>query len=640
MDTFTFSFNEEGFSKIFPFYILLNNDITVNALGKSIGKVYKPLQKGINFAEHFRIKRPYVENFTAESLSEILSQLVILECVADCDIILRGQFEQMGGCFLFVGSPWIVSVEEVKKRNLNIFDFANYDPLLDLLQILKAQELTTAELKEQLVINIEQRDELKKDREELNRLSMVASSNDNAIVFTHPNAEIFWCNDAYLKLTGFSRDEIIGKTPVEVGKTEFTDDAGLSEMVGRFYRGESFDVEIAHGRKDGSYFWTRTQGQPIYDDDGNIMQYFAMIEDMTVEKANEEQLVLLSLIAEKNINGVIICDSEGKIEWVNSSFNVFSGYSNEELLGKDPAPLLYGPETDPETLKYIAQQIQDAKPFNCELVNYSKSGEKYWVRVQGQGIYNTNGDLVRFFAVEEDITNKKLLEDQKEELLRSLERSNHELEDYAQIVSHDLKSPLRSINSLIAWIKEENEGNLEGQTLLYFKMIDNKLEKMEHLIQGVLTYSKIDKTDLAKENVDIQEVVNNITNMIHIPKHIYVSVNNHLPVIRADRFRMQQLFQNLISNAVAYIDKTYGEVEVGAQEHKNHIVFYVKDNGPGIAKENHAKIFKMFQSLINNEKSTGLGLSIVKKIVDNYNGKLWIESELGQGATFFVQLPK
>ena len=88
MDTFTFSFDEEGFSKIFPFYILLNNDITVNALGKSIGKVYKPLQKGINFAEHFRIKRPYVENFTAESLSEILSQLVILECVADCDIVL------------------------------------------------------------------------------------------------------------------------------------------------------------------------------------------------------------------------------------------------------------------------------------------------------------------------------------------------------------------------------------------------------------------------------------------------------------------------------------------------------------------------------------------------------------------------
>lgn len=639
MDTFTFSFDEEGFSKIFPFYILLDNQITVTAQGKSINKVYAPLKKGINFADHFRIKRPYVESFTANALSEIVSQLVILECIDNCDIILRGQFEQMGTCFLFVGSPWIVSIEEVKQKKLNIFDFANYDPLLDLLQILKAQELTTAELKEQLIINDEQKEELKRDREELNRLSMVASSNDNAIVFTHPNAEIFWCNEAYLKLTGFSRDEIIGKTPVEVGKTDHIDEDELGKMVGHFFRGESFDVEIAHGRKDGSYFWTRTKGQPIYDDDGNVMQYFAMIEDMTADKEKEEQLVILSLIAERNINAVIICDNQGKIEWVNTSFNQLSGYTNKELYGKS-AEMLQGPETDPETTAYISKQLQDYKPFNCEVLNYNKSGTKQWLRVQGQGIYDANGDLTRFFAVEEDITNRKALEDQKEELLRSLERSNHELEDYAQIVSHDLKSPLRSINSLIAWIKEENEGRLEGQTLLYFKMIDNKLEKMEHLIQGVLTYSKIDKTDLAKENVDIQEVVNNIRNIIDIPKHINVSINNRLPVIRADRFRMQQLFQNLISNAVAYIDKPNGEVEVGAEEHKTHTVFYVKDNGPGIAKENHAKIFKMFQSLVNNEKSTGLGLSIVKKIVDNYNGKLWIESEVGKGATFFVQLPK
>jgi len=639
MDTFTFSFDEEGFSKIFPFYILLDNQITVTAQGKSISKVYAPLQKGINFAEHFKIKRPYVESFTAEALTEIVSQLVILECIDNCDIVLRGQFEQMGSCFLFVGSPWIVSIEEVKKKKLNIFDFANYDPLLDLLQILKAQELTTAELKEQLIINDEQKDELKRDREELNRLSMVASSNDNAIVFTHPNAEIFWCNEAYLKLTGFSREEIIGKTPVEVGKTDFIDEDELGKMVGHFFRGESFDVEIAHGRKDGSYFWTRTKGQPIYDDEGNVMQYFAMIEDMTADKEKEEQLVILSLIAERNINAVIICDNKGRIEWVNSSFNQLSGYTNKELYGKS-AEMFQGPETDIQTTAYITKQLQDYKPFNCEVVNYNKSGAKQWLRVQGQGIYDANGVLTRFFAVEEDITNKKALEDQKEELLRSLERSNHELEDYAQIVSHDLKSPLRSINSLIAWIKEENEGKLEGQTLLYFKMIDNKLEKMEHLIQGVLTYSKIDKTDLAKENVDIQEVVNNIRNIIDIPKHINVSINNRLPVIRADRFRMQQLFQNLISNAVAYIDKPNGMVEVGAEDHKTHTVFYVKDNGPGIAKENHAKIFKMFQSLVNNEKSTGLGLSIVKKIVDNYNGKLWIESEVGTGSTFFVQLPK
>lgn len=640
MGNFTFTFNEDNFSQIFPFHILLNENLTVLSQGKSVAKFYPQLQPGVNFTEHFFIKRPFVDNFTAASLSEILNQLTILQCNTNQDIVLRGQFEAMGSSFLFVGSPWLFSVEEVKQRNLTIFDFANYDPQLDLLQILRKQELTTLELKEQLKINTDQKEELKRDREELNRLSLVASANENAIVFTHPNAEIFWCNDAYTRLTGFSKEEIIGKTPVDIGRTALTDDDALNEMISHFYKGESFDVEIAHGKKDGGFFWTRTQGQPIHDENGNVVQFFAMVQDMTEEKEREEQLVLLSLIAQKNMNSVLICDSEGKIEWVNPSFNTLSGYSNAELIGQDPVALLHGPETSKETLQYVSDQVAKGESYSCELIHYNKAGKKYWVHVQGQALYDKNGDYSRFFAIIENITNRKQLERQKQELVESLEKSNKELEDYAQIVSHDLKSPLRSINSLIAWIKEENEGNLADQTLQYFAMIDNKLEKMEHLIQGVLTYSKIDKTDIAKENVDTHEIITNIINIIHIPPHIQVSVTGQLPVIRADRFRTQQLFQNLISNAVNYIDKPQGFVEVGCKEEKKCFTFYVKDNGMGIAKENHEKVFKIFQSLAKNEKATGLGLSIVKKIIDNYKGKIWIESEKGIGTTFYVQLPK
>ncbi len=640
MGDFKFTFNEYNFSQIFPFYVLLDHNLMVISQGKSIAKFYPELMPGTNFANHFFIKRPYVDAFNAVALSEIINQLTILQCNTNQDIVLRGQFEAMGNLFLFVGSPWLFSVEEVKQRNLTIFDFANYDPQLDLLQILRKQELTTLELKEQLKINTDQKEELKRDREELNRLSLVASANEHAIIFTHPNAEIFWCNDAYTKLTGFTKNEIIGKTPVEIGRTALTDDDALNEMVGHFYKGESFDVEIAHGKKDRSYFWSRAQGQPIYDSDGKVVQFFAMIQDMTEEKEKEEQLVLLSLIAQKNMNAVLICDSAGKVEWVNPSFNILSGYSNAELIGQDPVTLLHGPETSEETLNYVSAQVAKGEAYSCELVHYNKSGKKYWAHIQGQALYDKNGDFSRFFAILEDITERKKLERQKQELVASLEKSNKELEDYAQIVSHDLKSPLRSINSLIAWIKEENEGNLADQTLQYFSMIDNKLEKMEHLIQGVLTYSKIDKTDIAKENVDTHEVITNIINIIHIPANIQVSVTGKLPIVRADRFRTQQLFQNLISNAVNYTDKPQGFVEVGCKDEKKCFTFYVKDNGMGIAKENHEKVFKIFQSLAKNEKATGLGLSIVKKIVDNYKGKIWIESEKGIGTTFYVQLPK
>jgi len=608
--------------------------------------------------------------------------------------------------------------------------------------------------------------EKKNTQEELKRLSLVASSNENGIVFTKPNGKIFWCNDAYQKLTGYSKEEVIGKTPVELGKTENTDLEELNKMITPFYEGEPFDVELLHACKDGSTFWSKNKGQPILNSKGEVVQFFAMIEDIsqkkrydeslqiekekyrsiianmnlgllevdrndvitmanqsfsdisgysieeligkkaanllltnesrellksknaireegktdsyevkvidknglkrnwlisgapnydisgkvigsigihldiTKQKEQEEQLYLLSLIAEKNINAVIIADANGKIEWANKSFIDMSGYSMEEIIGKKPGHLLQGAETNLETVNYMKDRIAKGLPFNCEVINYSKHGEKYWVGIQGQALYNKKGEIVKFFAIEENVTKKKELEQQREFLVDSLAKSNKELEDYAAIVSHDLKSPLRSIHSLISWIKEDNDKEFNEQTKQYLSMIEGKVEKMDHLIEGILTYAKIDKVDVVSEKVNTQEVIQTIINIIHIPEHISVTIKNNLPVINADRFRVQQLFQNLISNAVNYIDKPKGLVEVDVKETVTSYIFSIKDNGPGIAKENQEKIFKIFQSLEKSEKSTGLGLSIVKKIVDNYNGEIWIESEVGQGTTFFIKLNK
>ena len=221
-----------------------------------------------------------------------------------------------------------------------------------------------------------------------------------------------------------------------------------------------------------------------------------------------------------------------------------------------------------------------------------------------------------------------------------LEKQNEQLNEYAQIVSHDLKSPLRSIHSLISWIKEDNIGEFSPQSVEYLKMIENKVEKMDHLIHGILTYSKIDTLELTNEKINLNDVINNIINIIHIPDNIKVTIVSKLPTIVADKYRIQQLFQNLIGNAVTYIDKPNGLVEVDYIEEKQHYIFSIKDNGPGIAKENQEKIFKIFQSFTKHDRSTGIGLSIVKRIISNYNGDIWIESELNLGSTFFVKLPK
>lgn len=895
MQDFKFNFDVTSFNNVFPFYILIDKNLAIKSFGKSLEKILPQLNLISNFTEVFSIQRPNIHNLSLKNFQETIGQLVVFNSIHDNSISLRGQVDIHGDYYLFIGTPWFQSMENVIEKKLTLHDFAIFDPLLDLLHVLKNQEINNIELKELLDTVNSQRKKLKKDKEELNKISLVASANKNGVVFTNPLGKIFWCNQSYSELTGFSSEEIIGKTPIDIGRCELSNSEEIGKMISAFYKGELFEVEGYHAHKNKKPFWSKIKGQPVYNEEGKLIQYFAIVENSDDEKEKEEQLKVLSYIAEKNINSVIICDRDGLIEWVNDSFLEMSGFSKEELIGKKPGHMLQGPETNHETITYLANQIKKGLPFNCEIVNYNKKKQKYWVRIHGQALHNKSGEIIKYFAIEEDITLEKefnqqliesenrltslienlqsgiLLEDenrkivivnkkfctlfgveqepesmkgvdcemaaqntkhffknsedflnrideilqkkekviaeeielvngrifersflpiykegkyaghlwsyedvtikkrykesmeaerekysniianmnmgllevdtndvvllanqsfcdmsgysllellgnkaselfldsnskeiieeknnirtegvsdsyeitsktkqgelrywlisgapnynlngeitgsigihlditeqknlefQKEQLLQKLEKQNEQLNEYAQVVSHDLKSPLRSIHSLISWIKEDNDKEFSTQTTQYLSMIESKVEKMDHLIQGILTYSKVDTDDKQEEDISINEVVENCINIIHIPDNIKVIIKNKLPIIKADKFRMQQLFQNIISNAVYYIDKPEGLVEVDFEEKGNSYIFSIKDNGPGIPEENQEKIFKIFQSFTQHEQSTGIGLSIVKRIIDNYNGKIWIESEMKQGTTFFIKLPK
>ncbi|MCG9791626.1 PAS domain S-box protein [Flavobacterium algicola] len=765
MDSLGIKFNQDSFNRLFPFYIQISSDLRILNFGKSIAKVCPHLKKGSLLIDFFEIKRPHLEVIAFDEITQNTDQHILME-LTENKLLLRGQFELLDDSVLFVGSPWFTTMTEVVNRQLTVTDFAHHDPSLDLLHVLNNAENSSKELKELLLTINRQKNELKKDKEELNRLSYVASANRNGVVFTQLDGTIFWCNDAFQRITGLSQEEIIGSTPIEIGKTDKTDKEEIKKMMEAFYSGKSFEVDLEHARKNENSFWAKVKAQPIFDAKGQPAQYFAILEDIslkktydesleiekekyrsiianmnlglievdlednitlanqsfiemsgysldelmgkkanslfidpesqtildskkalrsegitdsyevkalnknkekktwlisgapnyniegevigsigihfdiTSQKEQEQQLYLLSLIAEKNINAVIVCDAKGNIEWANTSFFKMSGYSEEEILGRKPGNLLQGEGSNQETIAYLGGQLSKGLPFNCELINYSKNKRKYWVRIQGQALYDKEGAITKFFAIEEDITAQKILEEQKEGLITALAKTNKELEDYAQIVSHDLKSPLRSINSLISWIKEENQENFTIDTSKYFSLIENKVEKMDHLIEGILTYSKIDKEETKSENVDTSDIVNTIIDIIHVPEHIKIRINNQMPVIKADRFRIQQMFQNLIGNAVNYIDKENGLVEIASEEFDSYYVFSVKDNGEGMPKEIHAKIFETFKAFTTSKHSTGLGLSIVKKIVQFYKGEIWLESEVGKGTTFFIKLNK
>ena len=229
---------------------------------------------------------------------------------------------------------------------------------------------------------------------------------------------------------------------------------------------------------------------------------------------------------------------------------------------------------------------------------------------------------------------------QREELLKNLEKQNQSLNEYAHIVSHDLKSPLRSIHTLITFIREDNDIQFNEKTIKYFTLVQEKVEKMDHLIDGILTYSKIDSVQVIKETIDLNDLINNITGIIFIPSHVKICVEKELPEIQADKFRTQQLFQNLISNAINYNDKPHGLVQIDFKEMDSHYIISIKDNGVGIEEVNKKKIFQIFQSFNSTTKSTGIGLSIVRKIIENSNEEIWLESEENIGTTFFFTIHK
>lgn len=271
----------------------------------------------------------------------------------------------------------------------------------------------------------------------------------------------------------------------------------------------------------------------------------------------------------------------------------------------------------------------------------SEHPEKYFFN-EGQLVTLIN--ISRVIAMQ--LNNAISLEKRKEaegkyiKINKELAKKNEALEEYAHIVSHDLKSPLRSISALLSWIKEDNEELINDTSKVYFDNIDKSLEHMENLISDVLIYSSISFGQIKFTSIDIKKLLNEIVDYIFVPEHVTIEIGAMPPKIKADYTQFKQLFQNLITNAVKFIDKDKGKVKILYESDEFFYKFSISDNGIGIDEKYHDKIFDVFQSLTKDSKSSGIGLSIVKKIINLYGGKIWVESKLGEGTTFYFTIKK
>lgn len=224
----------------------------------------------------------------------------------------------------------------------------------------------------------------------------------------------------------------------------------------------------------------------------------------------------------------------------------------------------------------------------------------------------------------------------EEERRRALDQLN----DFAYIVSHDLKAPLRGIASLAQWIQDDYLELLPPEGVENLQLMQSRVHRMQQLIDGVLEYSRIGRVRKKKEDISLRPLVQEIIDILTIPKTFRIKIPDTMPVIRSDRTQISQVFENLISNAVKYAGRDDALIEVLAGEIENYHLFGVRDDGRGIDPNNHQRIFQIFQTVGNSDAgSTGIGLSIVKRIVGELGGSIWVESAIGEGSTFYFTIP-
>ncbi len=223
-----------------------------------------------------------------------------------------------------------------------------------------------------------------------------------------------------------------------------------------------------------------------------------------------------------------------------------------------------------------------------------------------------------------------------------LNKKNKELNQFAYVVSHDLKAPLRGIDNIMNWIQEDTIHNIPVEAQKYLELIRGRIRRMENMIEGLLAFSRINFAEKKKEKVDISALITEILDFISLPKNFTISLPEKLPICNTNKLQLQQVFSNLITNAIKHHTGTKGNIWIRYKTLANLYEFEIEDDGPGIEKDYHEKIFGIFQTLKERDayESTGVGLAIVKKIVEENDGTVKVNSDLGKGARFIFTWPK
>ncbi|MGZ3181967.1 MAG: sensor histidine kinase [Telluria sp.] len=475
------------------------------------------------------------------------------------------------------------------------------------------------------------------------------SSASDAMLVIDAHGRIVMINRPAEELFRYAHDALLGQ-PIEALIPERFRHRHSEQREDFFEqpRPRPMGIGIAlHGRRsDGAEFPVEVSLSPLRMDGGQPM-VMATIHDISARKKAEQDLLdsetRMRAIFETAVDAIITIDERGTVERMNPAAERIFGWKELEVAGNNVSMLMPSP---------------DREAHDGYLAHYLSTGEK---RIIGKGrevkglrkdgsVFPMDlavaemklGDRRMFTGLVRDITERKRAEERSAQLLQEITSANEELTNFAYVVSHDLKAPLRAIGSLADWLATDYADKFNEEGKEHMRLLINRVHRMGGLIDGILQYSRVGRVREGLLPVDLNKMMGSVIDLLAPPAHFTITVDGALPTVVAEPTRIEQVFHNLVSNAVKYMDKPEGEVHVGSVDAGAEWQFYVRDNGPGIEQRHFERIFQLFQTLAPRDRveSTGVGLALVRKIIEMYGGRVWVESAVGQGTTFWFTLPK